>query len=332
MKKILIIRFSSIGDIVLTTPVVRCLKKQIPDSEVHYLTKHQFSPVLTANPYIAKLWRYDHNFKEMIPRLKSEGFGCVIDLHKNYRSSFIRHHFDQNVFTFPKLNFEKWLAVNLKLNLLPAIHIVDRYFQATESLNIRNDGAGLDYYISPENEVPLTSLPLTHQKGFVAVVIGAKHQTKIFPVEKVAEVCSKLNKPVVLLGGKEDYDRGEDIVNRTKSLVYNGCGRYLLGQSASLIRQASSVLTNDTGLMHIAAAFNKPIVSVWGNTIPAFGMYPYLPQENPSPSMMAQVEKLSCRPCSKIGFQKCPKKHFRCMNDIEVDPIIDFLRSNERNS
>lgn len=310
----------------LTTPVIRCLKQQVGGAIVHYLTKQQFEPVLRANPWLDKLWLYNKDFKLLIPQLKAEGFDYIIDLHRNYRSSFVKQHFKTSSATFPKLNFRKWLAVHLKMNYLPDVHIVDRYFKAAEALNVRNDGLGLDYFIPPEDEVSLNSLPATHHKGYIAIVIGAKHETKIFPVEKVAEVCKKLARPVILLGGKEDRCRGEMICSQSDALVYNGCGEFTLNQSASLVRQSLAVLTNDTGLMHIAAAFNKPIVSVWGNTIPAFGMYPCYPTENPAPSLIAEVQNLSCRPCSKIGFSKCPKKHFRCMNNIDTDKIIDFFK------
>jgi ADP-heptose:LPS heptosyltransferase len=309
-NRILVIRFSSIGDIVLTSAVVRCLKTQLPHAEIHFLTKTQNETLLNANPYIDKIWLYDHNFRDLIPQLKSQEFNFIIDLHNNYRSAFVKRHLDVQSESFPKLNIQKWLAVNLKLNVLPDIHIVDRYFQAAEHFKIENDGKGLDYFIPASDEVPLESLPATHQQGFIAVVIGGKHKTKIFPPEQVAAVCNKLSQPVILLGGEEDQERGALIVKLTGSDVHNACGCYNLNQSASLIRQARAVLTNDTGLMHIAAAFNKPIVSVWGNTIPAFGMYPYLPATHPSNSMIAEVKHLSCRPCSKLGFDDCPKKHF----------------------
>lgn len=325
MENILIIRFSSIGDIVLTTPVIRCLKEQLPGARIHFLTKRQFEPVLKANPYVDRLHLYDGDFKSLMPQLRSEGISYIIDLHKNYRSSFVKQHFNVPAHTFPKINVQKWLAVNLKWNVLPDIHIVDRYFKATEALGIENDHRGLDYFIHAADEVELSSLPVTHQQGYVAVVTGAKHQTKIFPAGMVAEICRRVGKSVILLGGKEDKAAGDEIVSQTSSLVFNACGLYRLNQSASLVRQSLVVLSNDTGLMHIAAAFNKPIVSVWGNTIPGFGMYPYLPKENPAPSLLAQVNGLRCRPCSKIGHRKCPKKHFRCMNDIDIEPIIQFL-------
>jgi ADP-heptose:LPS heptosyltransferase len=324
-NKILIIRFSSIGDIVLTTPVVRCLKEQVKNAEIHFLTKAENEPILRANPYIDQVWLYDHNFKELIPQLKSQEFHFIVDLHKNYRSSFVKQQLNVESASFPKLNLQKWITVHLKVNVMPDIHIVDRYFKAAEPLGVTNDGQGLDYFIPAGDEVALTSLPESHRAGFVAVVIGGKHNTKIFPPEKVVEICEKIARPVILLGGKEDRERGEQIAGRAGSLVFNSCGMFNLNQSASLIRQAGAVLTNDTGLMHISAAFGKRMVSVWGNTIPAFGMYPYLPEELKSNSMIAEVKGLSCRPCSKLGFSECPKKHFNCMRLIDTDPVVDFL-------
>ncbi|MEI7527165.1 MAG: glycosyltransferase family 9 protein [Mariniphaga sp.] len=325
LKKILVIRFSSIGDIVLTSAVVRCLHEQLKGAEIHYLTKKQFEPALNGNPNITKIWEYDHDFKVLVPQLKSQGFTFIVDLHKNYRSYFVVRQLGVKAATFSKLNIRKWLIVKFKLNFLPDRHIVDRYFEAVRPLGVKNDGKGLDYFIPAQDEVDLSVLPEAHRHGFIAVVIGGKHETKIFPAEKVISVCKRLDSPVVLLGGPEDRARGELINSAAGPQVYNSCGLFSLNQSASLIRQADAVLTNDTGLMHIAAAFNKPIVSVWGNTIPGFGMYPYLSDESHSASLIAEVTGLSCRPCSKLGFSQCPKKHFKCMNDVEVGPIVEFL-------
>jgi ADP-heptose:LPS heptosyltransferase len=157
-------------------------------------------------------------------------------------------------------------------------------------------------------------LPENHQKGYIGFVIGAKHFTKQLPVEKIISICKKINKPIILLGGKEDAARAEMIENAVGKNIFNACGKYNLNQSASLIKQATKVITHDTGLMHIAAAFKKEIISVWGNTVPAFGFTPYLPDPN---SRMVEVKNLSCRPCSKIGYDKCPKGHFKCMMEID---------------
>ena len=318
MPKVLLIRFSSIGDIVLTTPVVRCIKQQLPGSEVHFLTKKQFEPVLSSNPYIDKLWLYEGEFGKLIPELGDENFNFIVDLHKNQRSTLVKLRLGRPSGTFCKLNIRKWLMVNLKWDFLPHIHIVDRYFGAVKKPGVKNDGKGLDYFIPSADEV----VPAYPQ--FIAVVIGGKHNTKIFPPAKVAEVINKLDKPVILLGGMEDHARGEEILKLVSKPALNVCGTLNLNQSASLLRQSSAVMTNDTGLMHIAAALGKKIVSVWGNTIPGFGMYPYLPKSSPD-QFMAEVKGLSCRPCSKLGFEECPKKHFRCMLDISADEIVKHL-------
>ena len=322
MKKILIIRFSSIGDIVLTTPVIRCLKTQLPDAEIHYLTKKQNHSLLQENPFLTRTWLYENNFKELLPQLKAEQFDFVVDLHKNLRSLYVLFHLQKPSGTFQKLNLKKWMMVNLKIDRLPRIHIVDRYFAAVRSLGIANDRKGLDYFIPSGDEVDLSLLPETFRHGFIACVIGGKHLTKILPEDKVAEICHKISRPVVLLGGKEDVERGSRIEQLAGSSVFNACGRFSINQSASLIRQADKVITNDTGLMHIAAAFGKNILSVWGNTIPEFGMYPYLEGKENAVSGIFEVKGLSCRPCSKIGFEKCPKGHFRCMKEQDTEAMI----------
>ncbi|MCX6247196.1 MAG: glycosyltransferase family 9 protein [Bacteroidetes bacterium] len=325
MKKILIIRFSSIGDIILTTPVIRCLKTGLPDAEIHYLTKKQNQSILQENPWLTRIWLYEKNFKELLPQLKAEKFDFIVDLHKNLRSRYLLLNLRKPCGTFQKLNLKKWLIVNFRVDRLPRIHIVDRYFSAVKPLGIVNDRKGLDYFIPSGEEVDLSILPDPFRAGFVAFVIGGKHRTKIFPEEKVAQVCTRLSQPVVLLGGKEDVESGNRIVQLAGSAVYNACGRFSINQSASLIRQAAKVITNDTGLMHIAAAFGKDILSVWGNTIPEFGMFPYVEGKENAVSRIFEVKGLSCRPCSKIGFEKCPKGHFRCMLDQDTAAMISAL-------
>ena len=137
---------------------------------------------------------------------------------------------------------------------------------------------------------------------------------------KIIAVLKTLQHPIVLLGGPDDKERGNNIATEIGSSIFNACGIYKLNESASLLQQAKLVITHDTGLMHIAAAFKKPIVSLWGNTVPEFGMTPYFPM-NENHSIIMEVKNLSCRPCSKIGYNKCPKKHFNCMNQIKNNDI-----------
>jgi ADP-heptose:LPS heptosyltransferase len=215
------------------------------------------------------------------------------------------------------------MLVRFKSDHMPPVHIVDRYLKAAECLGICNDGQGLDFFIPPHLEVDPESLPAPFKSGYIGIVIGGRHNTKILPTSKVIEICRQLKLPVILLGGQEDRQKGEEICTVSGLHIFNACGRFNLMQSASLVRQARAILTNDTGLMHIAAAFRKPIVSVWGNTVPGFGMYPYLPEG--SDGMVSEVKGLSCRPCSKIGFDQCPKGHFRCMIDQKTAPVAAFL-------
>lgn len=335
MQKILIIRFSSIGDIVLTTPIVRCIKQQL-NAEVHYITKKQFAPILESNPYIDKIYTIEKNVSEIKTELKKENYGFAVDLHNNLRSAQVKSILGKKSKSFYKLNMEKWLMVHLRINTLPDIHIVDRYFETVKPLGVKNDGKGLDYFIPEKDKVDINILPQEFHKGYVGFVIGAKHYTKQLPKEKIVSIIQKLNHPVVLFGGKEDAEKGNWIVQELRTRypaakIYNACGKYDLNQSASLVKQAGKIITHDTGLMHIAAAFKKEIVSVWGNTIPEFGMYPYYGNVQLSSrklsGLRSQVLDLPCRPCSKIGFSKCPKKHFKCMNDINEEEIVSFASS-----
>ncbi|RLD69838.1 MAG: glycosyl transferase [Bacteroidetes bacterium] len=322
MVKFLIIRFSSIGDIVLTTPVVRNLKKQIENAEIHYLTKKQYAGILETNPYVDKVHVLDESFSELIPKLRAEYYHYVIDLHKNLRTLRVKRALRNTSFSFNKINWEKWLMVNLKINKLPNLHIVDRYLDTVKVFIEENDLKGLDYFIPQKDEVDITSLPENFHTGYIAFAIGAQHATKKLPNEKIISICKKINKPIVLLGDKNDLNIAENIVGAVGNNIHNACGKYNLNQSASIVKQAKLVITHDTGLMHIAAAFKKKIISVWGNTIPEFGMYPYLSVEG---SEIIEVKGLKCRPCTKIGFSKCPKKHFKCMDDIDEEKIIKLL-------
>ena len=317
VQKVLVIRFSSIGDIVLTTPVLRCLKQQ-GNVEVHYLTKKAFAPVLEANPYIDRLHTISKEVGEVLPALKAARYDFVVDLHHNLRSWQVKRALGVPGASFPKFNREKWLLVRLKARYMPDVHIVDRYMYAVRTLGVAYDGKGLDYFVPPVAEVdPLIYVP---DGRYAVFAIGAAHATKRLPAEQIEAVCRLLPLPVLLVGGPAEQEAGEQVARRVGDPVQNLCGELSLNQSASLIRQAAVVISHDTGMMHIAAAFQKPLVSVWGNTVPAFGMSPFYP-DGIAPHFLHEVEGLSCRPCSKIGHDRCPEGHFRCMKDQDAEKI-----------
>lgn len=270
------------------------------------------------NPILDKVHSYDESLSEILPILKKENFDFVVDLHNNIRSLRVKLALRKPSGTFPKLNFKKWLLVNFKRNNMPKIHIVDRYFKAVEQLGVRNDGQGLDFFISVKERVDPEVTFGWPKDGYIGLVVGAAHFTKRIPLVKLREICSQATLPIVALGGKDDAHIGEALAAEFPQKVYNACGKCTLNQSASVVKNARHIITGDTGLMHIAAAFQKPITVLWGNTVPELGMYPYLTE---STWQSLEVQHLDCRPCSKIGFQRCPKGHFKCMLEQDVSGI-----------
>jgi heptosyltransferase-2 len=319
-KKILVIRFSSIGDIVLTTPVLRGLKLQI-GADVHVLTKKAFAPIVEINPHVTKVYTLTEDINDVIWDLKRENYDEIIDLHHNLRSQRIKLALGKPATAFKKLNIEKWLMVQFKIDRLPPIHIVDRYLDTVSHLGVLPDGLGLDFFLRKEESVNVEEKFGFKPFEYASIVIGAAHQTKCMTTEQIQQLCNALDMPVILLGGKEEVDKANQIrkgVNQDK--VKSGVGELTILQSASIIEQSGPIITHDTGMMHIAAAFKKPQVVVWGNTIPQFGMYPYYGNENIKWTSFEQTD-LHCRPCSKLGYDKCPKGHFKCMLEHDVMAI-----------
>jgi ADP-heptose:LPS heptosyltransferase len=324
MQRILIIRFSSIGDIVLTTPVVRVLRKKYPNADIRFVTKKQFSELVSPNPFLDGVFCLEDGLKALASELKVFSPNLVVDLHHNLRTRILKTIVGGKWLAFNKLNVEKWLRVNLKVDRLPDAHIVERYLETVSSLGIEGDGKGLDFFFpanfeQPNNFLPSGEMSQAEGFGYVALVIGAKFKTKQLPVNKLVELCNGLNRPIILIGGKEDAEVANEVMKQSIAQIHNACGTHSLTESAWLVKQAEVVVTHDTGMMHIAAAFKKKIVSVWGNTIPEFGMYPYLPESEAA--YLAEVKDLDCRPCSKIGFDACPKGHFKCMNEQDITEI-----------
>ena len=286
----------------------------------------------------------------MLPNLRKEKYDYIIDLHHNLRTFLIKWRlpFVKN-YAFKKLNFEKWLFVNFKINRLPKTHIVDRYLETVKSLGVKNDGQGLDFFLPKDlqdlvalNQNFLPPTPFRRGEagyitsrdrealGYIALPIGAGRKTKALTIKKIIHICQKINYPIVLLGGKQEIQKAEaieTIINATEGAenMINLVGKCNLLESAAIVKNAKAVLTGDTGLMHIAAAFHKPIISIWGNTVPEFGMTPYYPKGMDLNSIM-EVKNLPCRPCSKIGYADCPKGHFKCIEGLDDRIIVDKLQ------
>jgi len=324
--KFLIIRFSSIGDIVLTTPVIRCLKQQLPNAEIHFLTKKSFRAVTEANPYIDQLFCYDHNLSQLIADLKEQHYDYVIDLHKNFRSYKIRWALKCKTLVYRKLSVQKFLLTKFHINLMPGRHITDRCMDTVAPLGVTNDGYGLDYFIPPQAQIKTGDIPVSHSSGYIAIVTGASYYTKKLTVQKLQKLCSIIQFPIILIGGEEDAAEGEAIASVDPVKIYNSCGKFNLHGSADLVKRSKLVISHDTGMQYIACAFNKKVLAIWGATSPALDVEPYygknfLLMQAASPYQNYLVPGLSCQPCSNYGTKKCPRGHFKCIQLQDIEKI-----------
>lgn len=297
--------------------MIRCVKLQT-SAEIHFLIKPAFAHVLHENPYIDHIHKLSDEMNVTIQNLKEYNFSLIIDLQKNLKSIRLSQALGANTIRFTKLNIKKWLVVNFKINTLPKqTHLVDRYFESLAELNVVNDGQGLDYFIMSEDEYDAQEL-IKGMLHYQVLVLGATYFTKRIPHSKCQEIIDHYDRHTLLVGGHDVAQLAKQLAVENPEKVVNFCGKVGLGVSAGLIKHASRVVTGDTGMMHIAAALQKEIIVLWGNTIPEFGMYPYFGCKNKDKHKDLQVSDLSCRPCSKLGFDHCPKGHFKCMEDIVV--------------
>lgn len=328
--KFLVIRLSSIGDIVLTTPVLRCLKNQVAGAEIHFLAAAAYKDILISNPYLHRIHTEEQLNYGLIDELREENFDAIIDLQDDEDTRRIRAELKLPSFAVNNRELQKSLLTTLKINLLPRHeHVVDRYMKTVASFGVRNDGAGLDHFIPKEQEVTEKDIPASHHLGFIAVVIAASCFTKKLPVPMLQELCNRIDHPIILLGGKQESFEGHQVSAPDPVKIYNACGKFSLHESADLLRRSKLVISHDTGLMHIAAALKKPLISIWGSTVPSLGIWPYYGSRHEShqPQNFDVIEKkLWCRPCTVTGREACPLGHFNCMKKINVDEIVGRIK------
>ncbi len=312
------------GDVVLTTPVPRILKKEFPKSVIHFITKEEYSYIYNNNINIDKVISFKNNLLEILSNLRDEKYDLIIDLHNNLRSNFLKLFLFKRSITYNKYFIKRWLFTNLKVNF-KIKHIAISYIETLLKINVLDDGKGLDFYFS--NKADKIKLPSSLKVGFSAVVVGAKHKTKRLTDNKLIELCDKINGPIILLGGKDEVSTSKKIENffkysetfikeklNKKTVIYNLCGKLSIEESAFAINLSDKVYTHDTGLMHIASALKKKIILIFGSTHSDLGFYPFR-----SKFSVIENKNLSCRPCTKIGYSNCPVGHFKCMKDIKIE-------------
>ncbi len=326
-KKILLIRLSSIGDIILTTPVYRLIKKNYPHSEIHVITKQKYGDLLAYSPYIDKLFLFNpaqgkKELKRWRKKIAREKYDFIADLHNNIRSRYLTADYPSGKLNrMSKYKKERFVLVHFHKNIYKVIRSVpQRYMDVFRQWELRDDGEGLELFWTEELEKRLEAA-FPELMGFIAVAPYAAFATKRWPLERFAEVANilhrKTNKPVVFFGGPEDTGHQERLHQLLDIPFINLAGRLDLLESVYMLSRASLLITNDSSPMHMAGAVRTPVVAVFGSTVKELGFFPYQNRHR-----VVEVSGLKCRPCSHIGRNKCPKKHLRCLLDISSGEVV----------
>jgi ADP-heptose:LPS heptosyltransferase len=319
LKKILIIRLSSIGDILLTTPLFRSIKKKHPEIQIDFVLKEEFFELMQNNQYLTNIHKYTkHSFGKqiLINALIANRYELVIDLQNNLRSRKIIRSLHCQILRFKKNNFKKFLLVHFKINKLKdAPQIPVRY---AEAAGVELDSEGIDFFTTNEPDPKLKA-----NDKYIGLCPGAKHFTKRWPTEYFTELGNSLESAgykIVLFGGLGEVELCFEIENQIKNAV-NLCNTSIL-QVGSDMKMCKAIYTNDSGLMHLASAIKVPVIAFFGSTVREFGFYPY-----EAKSIELENHNLSCRPCTHIGRKSCPKIHFKCMKEINPELAFNSLNN-----
>lgn len=322
-KKILVIRLSSLGDILLTYPLLSILKKREFNSEIHFVVKEQFLDAIKTNPFIDQILIYSEDkLRELKSLIKKNQYDIVIDLQNNIRShQLYQFNLKTRIYPFKKPTFRKILLVKLKLNFLKnnpsiAVHYIKAIYP-----DYNSDDLHLYFQIPSDIEKKsLEKIPVEYSnQKIIGICPGSKHFTKRYPVEKFKVLIQKFlnsNFAVALFGGKDDLEICKELEIGTS--VKNFQNNNDLLETASIMKKCSLLITNDSGLMHLASLLQIPTITIFGSTVKEFGFFPIY-----NKSIVVENKNLKCRPCSHIGRSNCPKKHFKCMNEIEPDFIFN---------
>ena len=335
IDKILIIRLSSIGDILLTTPLLRLLRQKFQTARIDFVIKKQFYDLLRMNPFVDHIYTFDTSKgHSALIRLQKEtrdqGYDLVIDIHNNFRSCYLRRIPHAHIAKIKKYKWSRFFLVVCGWNFYRAVvPVYQRYIDTVAHLGIVYDGQGLDFYPDPATQtslhIRLGDAGFDFDRPTVGVAPGASFATKRWPVENFAQVVKRmvdeLKVQILLVGGPTDIELTQIIAHRAGHSVYDLAGKLALMESACAMQYSNVVLTNDTGLMHLATALKKPTVAIFGPTVRELGFFPV----GPNTTVIENVG-LPCRPCTHMGRKTCPKKHFKCMKDTSPEQVFASVR------
>ena len=330
--KIVIIRLSSIGDIILTTPLVRALRRKFPDGVIDFVVKERYIDLVRTNSHLSNVIAFDHTagyneLRKLKKLIRKERYDLLIDLHKNFRSVYLRSGSGAaRVVKYRKDYIKRALLVWFGINRFDTVvPIYQRYFRAAASLEITPDDEGTELHVPEETSAHVRSIlvksGLQTDQQLVVLCPGAGFATKRWYPEGFAAVGDHFsrnrNTMIGILGSYEDKNVCEAVQRHMMARSVSFAGTFSLIETAALMKQSSIVITNDSGLMHIAQTQRKPVVALFGSTTRELGYYPFAEKS-------FVIEKnLDCRPCTHNGRKTCPKKHFKCMLDSTPDEVIE---------
>lgn len=334
ITRTLIIRFSSVGDIILTTPLVRNLRRAFPECRIDFLVKSAYADLLHGNPHVSRVIAFDGNegvggLRRLRKEIRDEGYDLILDLHDSLRSRYVCAG-QSGVRRYRKRKLARAVLVRWQRDVYRLFGgspgVIERYLETVRHLGVSDDGEGPELFPSPGDVAAAGALLHDAPAGWVGVSPSARHETKVWPPERFASAASALARDrgfgVVLLGGPDDIERCGVVEARIRAdapgmPVANAAGKLTLLQSAALLDRCAVVLANDSGLMHVASARKRPLVAVFGSTVRQFGFAPYGRR-----SVVVERPEVLCRPCTGIGRARCPEGHFRCMLDISDDQVV----------
>lgn len=349
---IVVVRLSSVGDVLLTTPLLRALRRSYPDARLRFVVKAAYADLVRLNPHVDEVCTWPEqpargrplaagvlssSVRRMARGIRSDTAGplCVVDLQASPRTlAFTGLLRPSRRFVYRKDYLRRLLLVAAKIDRYPDSppSVAERYFNSVHALGLEPDGEGLDLVLGPEAEARARSLLETAERedgglaagvGWIAVAPGSRWATKRWPPESFAAaaraVAGDLGLRVVVVGSAQDAEAGRIIAGLLATAGVRAVdltGSVSLVESAAVIARSVLLLTNDSGPAHLASAVRVPALVLFGSTVPQFGFAPYR-----SPAGIVGVEGLPCRPCTHIGRTACPLGHFKCMREISPGAV-----------
>ena len=328
MLRILCVRFSSIGDVLLTTPLVRALHRRHPGAELYFVTKREMAPLVVENPHLTQVIELGprERVTDLAHRLRALGPTHGLDLHGSLRSAALRWLVPCEWAGYSKRKLARTTLIATKINIYGRhVPVAERYFEAAHAarLDVQPDGGPAEFFLAPAARAHMTHWLAEvglDRKPFVVIAPGAAHATKRWPIEHwraLTDRMRQLGLGVVAVGGP-GTDR--ELAAALEPGVLNVAGEFTLQETGACLERASVVVSGDTGVMHMATGVRTRVVALFGPTVEPFGFFPYAARAT------VLEEDLTCRPCSAMGSERCPLGHHRCLEDVLPDQVADAVQ------